>query len=91
MKGFEQWYQNLSVEDITRLTTILIASMVATLTSSLVLNWGMGSLGQSGGWWQLGVSVAATAVYAGSAILVFAIRQPAEMRLVWQRLRSNKK
>jgi hypothetical protein len=91
MKGFNHWYQNLSATDITRLTTILIASLVATAVSSVVSKWGMSSFGYIGEWQQLLVSAATTAVYAASVVAVFAIRLPTETRLAWQRIRTNKK
>jgi len=91
MKRFNEWYQNLSVEQVTWLVAILVTAMVGTLASAVVLNWGMSAFENDGVWAQLAVSAAATAVYAVSVVVIFAIFFPTEMRLALKRLPLNKK
>ncbi len=76
MKKFNEWYENLSIEDVTWLMAIFLSAMLGTLTSGLVLKFGLDQFGDAGAMARFLVSLAATAVYAGVVGSIFYIMFP---------------
>lgn len=85
MKNWQHWVENLSGEERLWLTAVLVAAMLGTMVSSLILRWGLSYYGHSGFLAQLIVCVLATAAYGVAAGSVFYVLVP-ETRLAFKRL-----
>ena len=71
MKHFKNWYHSLSTKDMLWLTTIFLASLLATAVSGLILKWGMAHYGEENILARITVSIVATAAYAVVVLVVF--------------------
>lgn len=89
MKQFNEWVNNLSVEDMTWMVAIFLSAMLGTLTSGLVLKYGLETFGNAGVMARFMVSLAATAVYAGVVASIFLIMFP-ESRVAFKKIFVNK-
>lgn len=89
MKKWQDWLENISGEARLRLTAVFLSAMLGTMTSSLILRWGLSYYRHSGFWVELIVAIAATAAYAGVAALIFWVLFP-EKRLDFKRLFTRK-
>ena len=85
MKKFNEWIDNLSVEDVMWLSAIFLSAMLGTLLSGLVLKFGLEQFGDAGAIARFLVSMAATAVYAGVVASIFYIMFP-ESRAAFKRI-----
>ncbi len=85
MKKFNEWYQNLSLAEMSWLVTIFVTALLGTLVSGVVLKWGMASFGEVSLLARLTVSLAATAAYAAVVVILFYVLIP-DMRVAVKRI-----
>ncbi len=90
MKKWQEWLGNLSGEELTWLTAVFLSTMLGTLVSSGILQWGLNAVSSGGVMAKLAVCLLATAAYAGAVILVFSVLLP-QTRVAFKRLFINKK
>lgn len=90
MKKWQQWLENLSTEEVMWLTAVFLSAMLGTMTSTVILRWGLSTFGDDGILAQLGICLLATAAYGGVVALVFYVLFP-ETRLAFKRIFSNHK
>lgn len=89
MKQFNKWLDNLSMEDINWLAAIFLSTTLGTMLSALVMKLGLELYSGESWFVRLGVSLAATAVYAGIVVLIFYWLFP-KSRPVFKRLLTRR-
>ncbi len=90
MNKWQQWLENLSMEELTWLTAVFVSAMLGTIVSTVILRWGLSAFGEDGILAQLGICFLATAAYGGVVAIVFYVMFP-ETRLAFKRIFSNNK
>ena len=85
IKKWQVWLENLSGEGRLWLTAVLLAAMLGTMVSSMILRWGLSYYGHSGFLAELIVCLLATTAYGVAAGSVFFFLFP-DKRLAFKRL-----
>ena len=89
MKKWQNWFDNLSAEQLLWLVTVGLSAMLGTLASSLVLRWGLTSYGDAGVFARLAICVGATIAYAAAGLFIFFLIYP-EKRVALKRIIVDK-